>query len=90
MEAADTIKAVTTRLVGLPSDPDALNDKRAGQAQEAMTAYMDSKSTDAESCLFDLLVDLRHWADRSGKDFNDTILRSQLCYAEETNPWPAS
>jgi hypothetical protein len=84
MEDIDTIRAVTTRLVGLPPDPDHLNDNRASRAQSAMTTYMKSKSTDSESCLFDLFVDLRHWADRNGKDFDDTVRRSQDCYIEET------
>ena len=84
MSDADTLAAVTTRLTGLPPDPDGLNDKRAEAARVGMAAYVRHKSTDDESCLYDLLVDLRHWADRNGKDFDDTVKRSQKSYDDET------
>lgn len=88
MTEADTIKAETVRLKGLPLDPDDMNEVSADAAQVAVSAYMSFKSTDGESCIYDLLVDLRHWCDRNGRDFDDTYKRSQKPYDEETSPWP--
>ena len=90
MTAADTLKAVTTRLVGLPPDPDGLNESRGSRAAEALRAYASLNHTDEESMLYDLLVDLRHWSDRNGKDFTDIVTRSEKSYLEEATPWPES
>lgn len=80
----DTLKAVTTRLVGLPPDPDGLNERRAEHAAIALQAYVNIGVTDEESQLYDLLADLRHWADRNGKDFDETVVKSKELYVEET------
>lgn len=81
---ADTLKAVTTRLVGLPPDPDGLNESRAKRAAETLSAYVRIGSTGEGSELYDLLVDLRHWADRNGADFDDVVTKSKASYVEET------
>ncbi len=81
---ANTLKAVTTRLVGLPPDPDGLNESRAKRAAETLSAYVRVGNTDEESQLYDLLVDLRHWADRNGADFDDIVTKSKASYVEET------
>lgn len=86
--SADTLKAVTTRLVGLPPDPDGLNKNRAQRAADAVSAYVRNGNTDEESQLYDLLVDLRHWADRNGKDFDETVAKSKDSYLEETKLLP--
>ena len=80
----DTLKAVTTRLVGLPPDPEGLNERRAERAAIALQAYMNIGATEDDSLLYDLLVDLRHWADHNGKDFDVTVVKSKESYAEET------
>lgn len=85
---ADTLKAVTTRLVGLPPDPDGLNESRAKRAAGALQVYQRVASTDDESLLYDLLVDLRHWADRNGTDFDETVAKSKESYVEETKLLP--
>lgn len=84
MSNADTIKAVTIRLKGLPPDPDGLNESRAESAGKAMAAFMKTANTDDESNLYDLLVNLRHWADRNGRDFDDVVERGRMSYDEET------
>lgn len=90
MSDADTIKAVTVRLKGLPPDPEGANASRAKPAQIAVEAYKREKGLvdDGQHGLYDLLIDLRHWADRVGLDFEDTNTRSLECYTEEITPAP--
>lgn len=89
MNDVGTIKVVTIRLKGLPPDPDGANAARAAPAGSAVYTYKHEKGMNAdEDGLFDLLVDLRHWADREGLDFDDAIEHSKACYVEETTPAP--
>ena len=84
MSDADTIKAVTVRLVGLPPDPEGMNDKRAGWAQPAIDAFMKDTGSDLETVVADMIADLRHWCDRNGQDFNAELARALRYYEDET------
>ncbi|KKL61156.1 hypothetical protein LCGC14_2198200 [marine sediment metagenome] len=52
-------------------------------AKKALKAYRKAVQGDKEDTLVDLLVDLRHWADRSPYNFQDELDKSAICYQEE-------
>jgi hypothetical protein len=74
----------------LPPDPEDFNDERANLAAVALNAYTrnafhDRKDPDAATFgLRDLLCNLRHWADRNGKDWEAELAAAMDNYQEET------
>ena len=79
------IAAVTKRLIGLPPDPDGMNDERARLAWSTISMFERATHTDREDSLSDLLVDLMHWADRNELDFQDELDRAIRNYHSETS-----
>lgn len=69
---------------GLPPDPDGKNDDRAACASAALVAFLDETHTDPQDALPDLLGNLMHWCDRSGRDFDAALERARKHYAAET------
>lgn len=75
----------------LPPDPEGMNDKRAGWAEEAVTAFAAQthqsiqSGSDAAEIVTDLLADLRHYADRAGIDWEQAIRMADTHYAAETD-----
>ncbi len=68
----------------LPPDPDGMNDRRAGWAEEAVAAFMAASGTDLDNAICDLLADLMHLCDRNGQDFERQLLRAEYHYEAET------
>ena len=75
----------------LPPDPEAVNDKRAGWAEEALQSFMAAThQNDKAEALGDLMCNLAHLADRMGwlrTEDNSAgevlFARSLRCYREE-------
>ena len=75
----------------LPPDPEAMNDKRAGWAEEALQSFMAAThQNDKAEALGDLMCNLAHLADRMGwlrteeKSAGEVLFaRSLRCYREE-------
>lgn len=84
MTDAQTIAAVTTRLKGLPPDPEGMNDKRAGWAQTAIDAFMEETGSDLDTAVGDLIADIAHWCDRNDQHFDTELAKAGQFYAEET------
>lgn len=70
--------------ITLPPDPDGENDNRAGWANEAIATFQTETECEDSDVLVDLLCDLRHWADREGRDWEAEFDRAMRMYAEET------
>jgi hypothetical protein len=68
----------------LPTDPHAVNARRAECASHALGAFMAIARTDTESAVTDLLCNLMHLADRNGTDFNADLARARMHYECET------
>lgn len=74
----------------LPPDPECMNDDRAEWAGLAVKAFAErvfhnpADREDAETVFGDLLVDLFHWADRHGVDFEEQLRNALRNYEEET------
>jgi len=86
MTDTEKLIAVTKRLTGLPPDPDGMNDKRAGWADDAISTYMLATGSDMDVVMADMLSDLMHWCDRNETDFNDALVRATRHYGFETSP----
>lgn len=74
----------------LPPDPEDFNEARAQLAAVALDTYTrkafhDRQDPDAGTYgLRDLLCNLRHWADRNGKDWETELSAAMASYDEET------
>ena len=75
--------------MSLPPDPENYNDERALLADVAVQAYSDNSfrrpgDPDAQEYGFrELLCNLRHWADRNGKDWETVLAAAMDDYADE-------
>lgn len=68
-----------------PIELEQRNERRAALAQVALDAYMGATdSADTVEAFTDLLVDLRHWGDRNGIDFDAVADRVRYHYIDET------
>jgi hypothetical protein len=81
---SDQLREVTTRLTGLPPDPEGMNEARAEWAGAAIHAYMARTRTDLEDVVADLVTDLEHWCDRNGQSFDAEFTRGRSNYISET------
>lgn len=61
-----------------------MNDSRAEWAGYALAAFISQTGTDAEDAVTDLLCDLMHLADRTGRDFVADMDRARAHYDAET------
>lgn len=66
------------------------NRQRADWAGEAVQTFkratgLDRSGDDDETALHDLIVDLRHWCDSKGLDFDGKCEASQAAYHQELN-----
>jgi hypothetical protein len=73
-EAVPTAESNACELRGASAD--ALNARRAGRAQSALTRFMQDTGADREDSLSDLLADLMHWAQRNSFDFAAALARA--------------
>jgi len=89
-----TSEKPVVRLPGeLPPDPEEMNEMRAIQASGAIFHYADNeyrKGDGAEFAFGDLLCNLRHWADRYGKDWQVELANAMENYHLETSELPSS
>lgn len=84
MSDADTLRTVTTRLTGLPPDPDGMNGPRAASAGIAVRVFRRDTGTELENVVADLIADLGHWCDRNDQDFDAEFARGRAIYISET------
>lgn len=70
--------------LGLPPDPDAMNNDRAAWAWQALATFMDITGADRGDALADLLADLMHWCDRCEVAFESELARARDHYEAET------
>lgn len=83
-EASTSLVAKRDNL--LPHDPDEMNDKRAGWAQDAIQSFSDATGADmGEEALSDLLADIGHYCDRNGISLESAICWAASLYREETD-----
>jgi len=76
---------IAKRLGGVPADPDGINAKRSGWAENAIERFEGDTGTDREDSVSDLLGDLMHWCDRNDTDFDNELRRARAHYAAETD-----
>jgi hypothetical protein len=69
---------------GLPPDPEGMNDRRAGWAEQVLATFIDATGTDRSDVLPDLLADLMHGSDRNDTDFDLALERARWHYDAET------
>lgn len=68
------------------NDPTELNKKRVNWAQTALDAFREVTRCDpGEESLRDLLTDLRHWANRSGICWEDSLASAMRSYRAEVH-----
>jgi hypothetical protein len=67
----------------LPPDPDQMNDNRSWLASKALRRFQKLSRADDEDALGDLLCNLRHWCDRTGRNFDGVNERSRQMYLAE-------
>lgn len=87
-EAADALGAAVRVGLEIPPDPDGMNTKRAGRAEDAIVAYLGNtgSSSDKNAAISDLLCDLRHMCDYHGEVFTTVLATSTHHYLAEITP----
>ena len=68
----------------LPPDPEHGNANRARCAAAILAVFQRRTGADRADALSDLLADLMHWCDRSGREFRAELRRARSHYAAET------
>ncbi|QDT53000.1 hypothetical protein Pan44_10150 [Caulifigura coniformis] len=82
--SARTLSQPTPSRPPLPADPESMNDRRAAGAARALAVFRGATGSGLDDSLGDLLADLIRWCDRHQCDFDVTLDRARIRYAEET------